>query len=252
MGKKFGQHFLSDYWVLDHISETVFSLKEKLWCTKLVEIWPGQGVLTRNIISAFDQVKLLEIDTSLEPRLTPLVDEHKDVEIIRWDVLSTDKELLEINPDILVVGNLPYYITSPIFRKFFVERSAIWGVFLIQKEVWEKIKTITKQKSYLWWLLNYDYDIDYVFTVPASAFTPPPKVQSAVVSIKLKAKSWKLKVDFDRMVEFLDIVSQYSRKTLRKIWKMRTEDLASFILPEELEGKRLQELGWEEMERILK
>lgn len=61
-----------------------------------------------------------------------------------------------------------------------------------------------------------------------------------------------MRPDFARMVEFLDIVSMYSRKTLRKIWKMRVEDLKSFTLAEELEGKRLQELGWKEMGEIIK
>jgi 16S rRNA (adenine1518-N6/adenine1519-N6)-dimethyltransferase len=67
----------------------------------------------------------------------------------------------------LVVGNLPYYITSPIFRKFFEDHQFTGGVFLIQKEVAEKIMTNAHKKSYLRWLLNNHYEIDYCFTVPA-------------------------------------------------------------------------------------
>jgi len=271
MGKKFGQHFLSDHTVLADIADAVFSLQQELWCDSLMEIGPGQGVLTELIIPEFDQVTLFEIDERMKPHLEPLVQRHKDAEIIWGDVLKVDEQISKWgNEKIsgwvdtlmsrwgnkpLVVGNLPYYITSPIFRKFFVEQSHIWGVFLIQKEVAQKIQTITKQKSYLRWLLNYGYDIEYCFTVSATAFDPPPKVQSAVVKIQQISKwanEWMSdRPDFDRMVEFLDIVSQYSRKTLRKIWKMRTEDLAWFTFPEELEGKRLQELGWEELGQIL-
>lgn len=246
MWKKFGQHFLDDHLVLFDIADTVFSLQKELWTTSMIEIGPGQWALTNMIVDAFEQVTLLEIDTKLEDDLTPLVTRHSHVEIIRWDVLKNETIF---DPSTLVVWNLPYYITSPIFRKFFVEQSHIWGVFLIQKEVWLKIKTITKQKSYLRWLLNYSYDIQYCFLVSATAFTPPPKVQSAVVSFRRKKESEN--VDFDRMVEFLDIVSQYTRKTLRKIRKMRTDDLASFTLPAELEGKRVQQLDWEEMWVIL-
>jgi len=122
------------------------------------------------------------------------------------------------------------------------------GVFLIQKEVGQKIATDAKQKSYLRWLLNYEYNITFEFIVSATAFDPPPKVQSAVVSFRKKEK---VDIDFSRMIQFLDIVSQYTRKTLRKIWKIRESDLVSFTLPSELEGKRVQELERGEMFEIL-
>ncbi len=246
MGKKFGQHFLKDKLVLDNIAEIVFETKKELWCDSLIEIGPGQGVLTKLIIQEFEKVTLLEVDGTLEKYLDPFVSSHANLDIVRWDVL---KNKSKIDVSSLMVWNLPYYITSPIFRKFFVEQSCIWGVFLIQKEVGEKIKTITKQKSYLRRLLNYWYTIEYCFIVSATAFDPPPKVQSAVVKLTKKEKE---NIDFDRMIQFLEIVSQYTRKTLRKIRKMREEDLQWFILPKELEGKRLQELNRENMSEILK
>ena len=261
MGKKFGQHFLSDKPVLDRIADTVLWLQVELWCESLVEVGPGQWVLTKLIVDNFSTVRLLEIDKVLKPYLTPFTSSHLDLEIIRWDVLN-NKDTGIVIQDTLVVGNLPYYITSPIFRKFFCpsERTAAWlplppsmgsypgGVFLIQKEVAQKIATDAKQKSYLRWLLNYEYDITFEFIVSATAFDPPPKVQSAVVSFRRKEK---VDIDFPRMIQFLDVVSQYTRKTLRKIWKMRKKDLESFTLLSELEGKRVQELGWEEMSQIL-
>lgn len=270
MGQKFGQHFLSDTRVLFAIAETVSWLQQELWVSQLIEIGPGQWVLTKLIIDDFETVRLLEIDKALELYLEPLVWWHTDADIIWGDVLKCKDIGIDIS-NTLVVGNLPYYITSPIFRKFFCvqEKIAYWlqvplsmweypgGVFLIQKEVAEKIKTITKQKSYLRWLLNYAYDIELNFIVPAIAFDPPPKVQSAVVSFRRNSPPNPLSLkggerpDFTRMVEFLDIVSQFTRKTLRKIWKMRADDLASFILPPELEGKRVQELDWEELSQIL-
>jgi len=190
------------------------------------------------------------------------VQQHPDAEIIWGDVLKCKDAGVDISRT-LVVGNLPYYITSPIFRKFFCvqEKISQWlqvppsmweypgGVFLIQKEVAQKISTDAKQKSYLRWLLNYQYSIQYEFLVPATAFSPPPKVQSAVITFRREQKK---DIDFARMIQFLDIVSQYTRKTLRKIWKMRTDDLSSFTLPTELEGKRVQELDWNQMWEIVK
>jgi 16S rRNA (adenine1518-N6/adenine1519-N6)-dimethyltransferase len=88
----------------------------------------------------------------------------------------------------LIVGNLPYYITSPILRQFFEHDSFIGGVFLIQKEVAEKIMTEAPKKSYLWRLLNNHYDVRYCFTVKPKCFNPPPKVDSAVISLTRKAQ----------------------------------------------------------------
>ncbi len=274
MWRKFWQHFLSDQTVLARIADTVLWLGQELWCDQLVEIGPGQWVLTRLIVDSFRTVRLMEIDTTLESYLTPFEVSHPDLQIVWWDVLQQNHphpsplptaplgegESLEYS-ETLVVGNLPYYITSPIFRKFFVDSDVPGGVFLIQKEVAQKIATDTKQKSYLRWLLNYGYDIEYNFLVSATAFDPPPKVQSAVVSFRKKKNPHPgplpkgegecSNIDFDRMVEFLDIVSQYTRKTMRKIRKMRKDDLESFVLPDELEMKRVQELTREEMRMIL-
>lgn len=202
----------------------------------------------------------MEIDTTLESYLTPFETSHPDLQIVWGDVLKA--KILKLKAKSLIVGNLPYYITSPIFRKFFVDSDAPGGVFLIQKEVAQKIATNTKQKSYLRRLLNYGYDVEYNFLVSATAFDPPPKVQSAVVSFRKKKNPHPgplpkgegecSNIDFDRMVQFLDIVSQYTRKTMRKIWKMRKDDLEDFNLPEELEMKRVQELTRAQMSQILK
>ncbi len=160
----------------------------------------------------------------------------------------------------LVVGNLPYYITSPILRKFFVEplsESGIgrWfsgGVFLVQKELAEKIATVAKKKSYLRRLLNCNYQIDYCFTVGAWFFTPPPKVNSAV--IKLFHIPPKLTPEkFTKLLRLLDVVSPYKRKTLGKIMKIEQASLTQLwaTFPEELLWKRLEEVTRDEMKVII-
>lgn len=119
---------------------------------------------------------------------------------------------------------------------------------MVQKEVADKIRSDALKKSFLRWLLNYQYDVKYLKTVPAKAFSPAPKVQSAIFS--LVAKSQTPSFPYASMVTLLERISMYKRKTLGKIRKMAGDDIAH-ALPEDLAGKRLEEIGWEEMQRIM-
>lgn len=183
----------------------------------------------------------------METRLQKIQREQKrgkGMEIIRGDFLQQDLSHYDQSTT-LVVGNLPYYITSPIFRKCFEVNSFLGGIFLIQKEVATKIMTDARKKSYLRWLLNNNYQIDSCFTVPSVAFNPPPKVESAVV--RFKTSNHKLQThEYIKMLEILDKISPYKRKTLGKIGKM-----VSLAIPEALQGMRLEELGWEGMKEMI-
>ncbi len=253
MWRRYGQHFLSDTDVLDHIAETVFQMKEELWSTKLIEIWPGKGILTELIIDSFEQVTLYEIDTSMKFLLEDITKDHPSAEIVWGDVLEEKRDQIKDNrEEALIVGNLPYYITSPILRKFFEEGSYPWGVFLVQREVAEKLDSTATKKSFLRRLINFSYEVTYVFPVSAQAFDPPPRVESGVISLRRKTPDKRKKnIDFQRMLVFLDAISGLKRKTLGKIWKMRAEKLDWFVLPEDLRGQRIEQLGWKEMWRIV-
>ena len=87
---------------------------------------------------------------------------------------------------------------------------------MVQKEVADKIKTDADKKSYLWRLLNYQYEVIYLKTVPAKAFTPAPKVQSAVFSLVSRELIGKPAAGFSyqKMIDLLDKISLYKRKTL--------------------------------------
>jgi 16S rRNA (adenine1518-N6/adenine1519-N6)-dimethyltransferase len=154
----------------------------------------------------------------------------------------------------LIVGNLPYYITSPILRKFFegkcqLNAQVVGGIFMVQEEVGEKIRYDAKKKSYLYWLLNYAYQVEYIKSVPAKAFSPAPKVKSCIISLVKKAELPQL--SFEKLQAFLDAFSPYSRKTLGKIAKMLQKKGTSFSIPEQFASKRLEELSWEELELTL-
>lgn len=120
-------------------------------------------------------------------------------QIIRGDVLQQpfveqqDQSLVFadhvlVPEQTLVVGNLPYYITSPILRLFFATHTRFpAGVFLIQEEVAQKIRRDAPKKSYLRWMVNRTHRVRYSFTVKATSFSPPPKVVSAVINIEKMA-----------------------------------------------------------------
>ena len=335
-----GQNFLKDSTYTILIAQKVAQLCTDLKLEQCIEIWPGKWALTKKLIAIVDKpLVLLEKDQTLVPYLqqylqSDAVDNqwewsierpvsstppwnHK-IDLIMGDALALDTaSLLEQkwrNPaQTIVVGNLPYYITSPLITKFFWWWNAKFpaGVFMVQKEVADKIRTDAAKKSFLWWLLNYQYTVKHIKTVPAKAFSPVPKVQSAIFSLIAKAQTPDFA--YDDMVWLLDKISGYKRKTLGKSWKMAernsefriqnsewkssrhpeqsegshewqndemrkwkttrhsdTEfieveesdewqsDLLyishwskKFYLPKDLENKRLEEIGLEEMGRIL-
>lgn len=119
---------------------------------------------------------------------------------------------------------------------------------MVQKEVADKIKTNADKKSYLWRLLNYQYDVTYLKTVPAKAFSPAPKVQSAIFSLVAKPKTPDF--SYQDMLFVLDKISMYKRKTLAKSRKM-AELQEKCPLPEDLASKRLEEIDLDDMARIL-
>lgn len=249
------QNFLKDRKYTDFIISQVKKYISDNWYTTIFEIWPGKAAITKYLVELCDKMVLFEKDETFVEILNNTVWEKWS--IVWWDVLQADIEPITKNlklktEDILIVWNLPYYITSPIFRKFFVDLDIFrqW-IFMIQKEVWEKIKIDAEKKSYLWWLVNYNYDVKYLKTVPAKAFSPAPKVDSCLVEFKKKKE--KLKIDFVDLLFLLDNISMYKRKTLWKIWKMCKDknDKFNFILPDFLLGKRIEELDWEDMGKIL-
>ena len=112
---------------------------------------------------------------------------------------------------------------------------------MIQDEVGQKIQTIAEKKSYLWWLVNYWYDVIYHKTVWAKSFNPPPKVKSCLVEFKKKEKP--VDIDFEKLVEFLDLYTPFSRKTLWAINKiLAKQGKKVYNIPEKMLWSRVDEL----------
>ncbi len=238
MWQKFGQHFLHDQSVLDQTIDTIRTQIEQYDCTHLIEIGPGRWALTKKLAQITLPQTLFEIDKNLEGFLVDWTNNHPHQHVERWDFLQQDISRFD-QSSTLVVWNLPYYITSPIFRKCFCDNAFQWGAFLIQDEVAQKITTGATKKSFLWRLLNYAYDVSYIMRVPANAFTPPPNVTSAVVAVDRHDKHHSFTLQ--RLITVLDTISSYKRKTLRKSLLLASYDPALIEkLPSTLLTKRLE------------
>lgn len=181
--KYLGQHFLEDL----SVSERIASLYDGP--EKLLEVGPGMGVLSQYLVSRTDlDLHLVEIDSESVEYLK----KHFSIaagKLFEADFLKMDlNEALRITEDdkFGVIGNFPYNISSQIFFKVLDYKNQVEQVVgMVQKEVGQRIASPPGNKDYgiLSVLLQAYYDISYGFTVPPSAFNPPPKVDSGVIKL---------------------------------------------------------------------
>ena len=179
--KRFGQHFLNDPAVIDAIVAAI----EPRRSDALVEIGPGLGALTGPLAERCERLTVIELDRDLARRLraTPGLD------VVEADVLSVDFGALatRIGARLRVVGNLPYNISTPILFHLLGAVDCIEDQhFMLQKEVVARMAARPATKAYgrLSVMLQWRYDIESVLDVPATAFDPPPRVESAVVRMQ--------------------------------------------------------------------
>jgi 16S rRNA (adenine1518-N6/adenine1519-N6)-dimethyltransferase len=208
LGRRLGQHFLSRKSVLEQIAATACPEPVDV----LVEIGPGKGALTSHLLGRANRVIAIEIDQVLVQYLRSRFRDEPRLTLIAADVLKTD--LSQWGP-VTVVGNLPYYITSPIIEKTLALGEQLLGaVFLVQKEVAERLTAHphTREYGFLSVQTQLASTPELVFTVPAAAFHPPPKVDSAVVRLIPKYETPSV----DREA-FLSFVSQCFRQKRKKI-----------------------------------
>lgn len=177
--KSLGQHWLKNRTVLDEIAHLAAVDTHAATC---IEIGPGLGTLTSSLLRKFDQVIAVEFDERLADNL-PKSFPGKNLTVINADVLKTDLVCLvpEGRPYV-VVGNIPYYITSPIIRQVLnLSPRPEKVVLLIQKEVAERLAAGPGNHSVLSLMTQSLAEVEIGPVVKAEEFTPPPKVDSEVV-----------------------------------------------------------------------
>jgi 16S rRNA (adenine1518-N6/adenine1519-N6)-dimethyltransferase len=178
--KKFGQHFLSDKTILTAIVDALAPTKNDT----VVEVGPGRGSLTDILVERSGKVIAVEIDRALAEGLRERYRDRSSVEILEGDFLETDLGPT-VGGDYLLIGNVPYYITTPIVFKALEPPMPRRSVFLVQREVAERMAAKAGDKAYGALSVNVAVvaEVEQVLTVPAAAFRPPPKVESAVVRL---------------------------------------------------------------------
>ena len=178
--KKYGQHFLSDPRILEGIVDALAPTP----ADTVVEIGPGRGSLTDILVERSGRLIAVEIDRALTEQLRRKYRDRPNVEIVQGDVLETDLHALA-GPDFLLIGNVPYYITTPIVFKALDAPIPRRSVFLVQREVAERMTAKEDTESYGALSVNVAAvaNTEQVMSVPASSFKPPPKVESAVIRL---------------------------------------------------------------------
>lgn len=211
--KSLGQNFLIDNSIIDKIVNEVDALENDL----IVEIGPGRGALTSKLKSKKCNVVAYELDKDLKIYLDKLEDDK--VKVIYKDFLqcNLNKELIDIKYDNLyLVGNLPYYITTPIIEHVIKEKIEFKKfTIMIQKEVAGRFmaRPGSKEYGYITLVLKYYFDIKKVCDVSKHAFNPVPKVESTVLSFV--PRSCKKDVDVDSYFKLLKCAFRMKRKNLR-------------------------------------
>lgn len=178
--KSLGQHFLTDKNIIFKIIDAIVAEKED----RIIEIGPGTGALTKWLAEKFDDLHAIELDQRavkvLKQEIENLVIHESDVLKVNWP------DLVDSKKNNVVIGNLPYYITTPILfdllenRRLFSE-----AILMMQKEVAERLVANPSSKDY--GILSVQTQLfcspEILFEVSRNSFSPPPKVTSAVIKL---------------------------------------------------------------------
>jgi 16S rRNA (adenine1518-N6/adenine1519-N6)-dimethyltransferase len=178
--KSLGQHFLTDRRILTRIADALHLTGTET----VVEIGPGRGALTDLLVERAGRLIAIEYDRALAELLRERYARRGNVLVAQADVLEVSLGELAAGPYVLV-GNVPYYITTPILFHALAPPRAERAVYLVQKEVADRLTAAPGGKEYGALTVNVAAvaRAEKLFNVPAGAFSPPPKVESAVVRI---------------------------------------------------------------------
>jgi 16S rRNA (adenine1518-N6/adenine1519-N6)-dimethyltransferase len=213
--KRFGQNFLHDPGIIRRIVDLIRPIPGEC----LIEIGPGQGALTAPLIAAAGRITAVELDQDLLPRLRAQF-APEALDLIAQDVLTVDFSALAqaAGQPLRIVGNLPYNISTPLlFHLMPLADQVRDQTFMLQKEVVDRMVAAPGSKVYgrLSVMLQARYTMERLLRVPAGAFVPAPKVESAIVVMRPLQAAARTVVD-DRV--FSQLVTQAfsaRRKMLR-------------------------------------
>ena len=228
--KWLGQHFLTDPRILGRIADVLGITKNDT----VVEIGPGRGALTEQLISRAKRVVAIEIDRDLAKLLREKHADDDRVTIIESDVLDVNLGEAAGGP-YLVAGNVPYNITTPILFHALEYPRAERAVYLVQREVAERVIAVPASENYGALSANLQAlaHAELSFRVSAGAFTPPPKVESAVMRITPRADpliSSEEEAPYRAMVVgAFGFRRKQMQRVIRELWGLGAEQAAEIL-----------------------
>ena len=242
--KSLGQNFLVDDSVLSDIVDGAEVNNEDF----IIEIGPGVGTLTAQLLIKAKKVTAIELDSDLIPILEKELGEHDNFNLIHKDALKVDfKELIGDEKNVKLVANLPYYVTTPIILKLLKDGYNFKSLtIMIQKEVAERINAAPDCKEYgaLSVLVQYYCDTSIVRRVAPTSFIPRPKVESIVIKLDRLDKPRVETKDVKLMFELVRAGFNMRRKTLwnaTKTLKVNKEKLEVAFEKSGIDPKRRAE-----------
>jgi 16S rRNA (adenine1518-N6/adenine1519-N6)-dimethyltransferase len=214
---KFGQNFLVD----DAARHAIVDALGDLGKRTVIEIGPGHGAITEILARRCHRLIALELDRALAAELTFRFRDQPQVQIIDGDFLKADiRALVPEGETADVIGNLPYYITSDILLQLFAAGSAgliTRAVLMMQREVADRVAAAPGVRDYglLSATAQMNAQVESLFTLPPSAFSPPPEVYSTVLRLQFAPRFAELGVDATGFDNFLKRCFAQKRKTLQ-------------------------------------
>ncbi len=243
--KSLGQHFLTSQGALSTIIDASDVNADDI----VLEIGPGKGILTKELLAFAGKVIAIEKDDSL----LPLLKEKFAKEISKGKLDLIEKDILDFDPEVLqfykhsykIIANIPYYITGEIIKKFLTAKYKPESMtLLVQKEVAERIVARDGKESILSLSVKFFGTPKYIQTVKRGSFNPPPKVDSAIIKIEIRDKRYEIRKeeDFFKLVKtgfkskrkklISNLSGLYEKEKLKKAFKklsldenVRAEDL---------------------------
>jgi len=212
---RLGQNFL----VSATAPAAIVAAMGDLSTASVLEIGPGHGVLTRLLASRSEHLTAVELDRAMAASLRLEFASQPQITILEGDILKLDPGRL---PDEKpgrwrIVGNLPYYITSPILLHLFDHAAAIESaVLMVQREVADRVAASPGNRDYglLSATAQMHARVEMLFSLPPSAFSPPPQVHSAVLRLTMEPRFAELQVERTPFLRFMRQAFAQKRKTL--------------------------------------
>ena len=212
---KLGQNFLVNPDATLRIVDALGDISNQT----VIEIGPGQGALTQHLAARAGRLVAVELDPTLATDLRAAFADRPSVEILQQDFLQLDLASLIHDPNdkLMVIGNLPYYITSDILLHLFDQADVLSRVVLMaQREVADRVAANPGSRDYglLSTTAQLYARIDKLFTLPPDAFAPPPDVYSTVFRMSMAPRFAELEVEADEFIPMLRLCFAQKRKML--------------------------------------